>query len=237
MSHFQATILPPALSSIFLSSLQLHTLPSTQPPIHQRTLLPPLPNTSLLASHTAPSHPYLSVFNTRHSEVLQEHPTYMSMAYMVVPSSELWFSLTDTDEFYGIVFPASIDRQESTDVNIYAITNQQDIVTDICGNLDVCPYDRRLPPLHSTPLICEASSQSYGQRHKIPKPTRQSRDRFGSYVISAAYDPEQRIPVFVLPISGKYNSMKIRILLLKWQSHLIVLQLFTFFKNEQAVIV
>ncbi|PIK53145.1 putative angiopoietin-1 receptor-like [Apostichopus japonicus] len=104
----------------------------------------------------------------------------------------------DTDEFYGIVFPASIDRQESTDVNIYAITNQQDIVTDICGNLDVCPYDRRLPPLHSTPLICEASSQSYGQRHKIPKPTRQSRDRFGSYVISAAYDPEQRIPVFVL---------------------------------------
>lgn len=112
------------------------------------------------------------------------------------------------DDFYGVVHPAVIDRQDTTDVNVYAITTTPEVDTSIHGNTDVCPHDASLPLVYCTPLVCKRNDQSYGQRIKFPKPKRHSRDRFGSYVISADYgeDGLHRIPVFILPTSGSYTE-------------------------------
>lgn len=105
----------------------------------------------------------------------------------------------DDEVFYGVVYPASIGRKDPTDINVYAVTTQPDIETDIAGNPEVCPYSPNLPYCKTTDLICEDTSQSFGSCTLFPKPKKDYRARFGSYVVSATYAPRQSVPVFVLP--------------------------------------
>ncbi|XP_071844565.1 uncharacterized protein [Apostichopus japonicus] len=120
------------------------------------------------------------------------------------------FTIIDNDDeiFYGIVSPASIGRKESSDVNVYAITTQIDTDTTIVGNNAVCPFKVQLPPFcKSTDLTCDPSDV-YGTNTVFRRPKRESRGRFGSYIITAAYSTPQSIPVFVLPTSDVLKPIR-----------------------------